>query len=36
MKIIDAHIHYSNIDTFKDTAKNLSFVDYSFEGIKKK
>ncbi|WP_400241874.1 amidohydrolase family protein [Niallia sp. JL1B1071] len=34
MKIIDAHIHYSNIDTFKDTAKNLSFVDYSFEGIK--
>ncbi|HEO8421242.1 amidohydrolase family protein [Niallia sp. FSL W8-0635] len=35
MKIIDAHIHYSNIDTFKDTAKNLSFVDYSFEGIKK-
>lgn len=34
MKIIDAHIHYSNIDTFKDTAKNLSLVDYSFEGVK--
>lgn len=33
MKVIDAHIHFSNIETFKDTGKNLSYVDYSYEGL---
>ncbi|WP_335871511.1 amidohydrolase family protein [Bacillus sp. 2205SS5-2] len=33
MKIIDAHIHFSNIETFKDTAKHLSKVDYSGKGL---
>ncbi|PKR85843.1 amidohydrolase family protein [Heyndrickxia camelliae] len=33
MKIIDAHMHLSNIKEFRDTAKKLSFVDYSNEGI---
>lgn len=32
MKIIDAHIHYSNIKAFHDTAKELSKVDYSYDG----
>ncbi|WP_442599738.1 amidohydrolase family protein [Neobacillus sp. D3-1R] len=35
MKIIDAHIHFSNIQSFHETAKNLSFVYYSSEGIQK-
>ncbi|KAA0550150.1 amidohydrolase family protein [Bacillus sp. BGMRC 2118] len=35
MKIIDAHIHYSNINSFKETANELSMVDYSYEGIQK-
>lgn len=35
MKIIDAHIHFSAIESFKDTGKNLSFVDYSYHGLKK-
>ncbi|MCH1627113.1 amidohydrolase family protein [Fredinandcohnia quinoae] len=35
MKIIDAHIHYSNIRSFHDTATELSKVDYSFNGIQK-
>ncbi|WP_216831836.1 amidohydrolase family protein [Alkalihalobacterium elongatum] len=33
MKIIDAHIHFSNIQSFKDTATNLSLVDYSSKGL---
>lgn len=35
MKIIDSHIHFSNIESFKKTAKELSFLDYSSEGLKK-
>ncbi|MFZ3590901.1 amidohydrolase family protein [Bacillus sp. DJP31] len=35
MKIIDAHIHYSDIRSFHDTAQDISKVDYSFEGIQK-
>ncbi|WP_419393761.1 amidohydrolase family protein [Cytobacillus praedii] len=35
MKIIDAHVHFSNIQSFHQTAKELSFVDYSFEGFVK-
>jgi uncharacterized protein len=33
MKIIDAHMHLSNIREFHQTAKQLSFVNYSNEGI---
>ncbi|MEK5523254.1 amidohydrolase [Heyndrickxia sporothermodurans] len=33
MKIIDAHIHFSNIRSFHETAKEQSFVDYSKKGI---
>ncbi|WP_408006203.1 amidohydrolase family protein [Pseudalkalibacillus sp. A8] len=35
MKIIDAHMHLSKIESFHKTAVELSGVDYSFEGIKK-
>ncbi|MFS0862599.1 amidohydrolase family protein [Fredinandcohnia sp. 179-A 10B2 NHS] len=35
MKIIDAHIHYSEIKSFHETARNISKVDYSFEGLQK-
>lgn len=35
MKIIDAHIHFSNIQSFHHTANHLSFVDYSKEGYMK-
>lgn len=35
MKIIDAHMHLSKIKEFHHTAQNLSFVDYSNEGITK-
>lgn len=35
MKIIDAHIHLSHIDSFHHTAKNLSHIDYSLRGLKK-
>lgn len=35
MKIIDAHIHLSNIESFRRTADELSFVDYSAAGLKK-
>ncbi|RHW43583.1 amidohydrolase [Neobacillus notoginsengisoli] len=35
MKIIDAHIHYSNIGSFHGTAQSISKVDYSNEGIQK-
>ena len=33
MKIIDAHMHLSNIQSFYETAEKLSFVDYSPAGI---
>lgn len=33
MKIIDAHMHFSNIKSFHETAETLSFVDYSRAGI---
>ena len=32
-KIIDAHIHLSNIQSFKETAQLLSKVDYSLDGV---
>jgi uncharacterized protein len=35
MKIIDAHMHLSNIKSFYETAEKLSFVDYSNKGIVK-
>lgn len=35
MKIIDAHMHLSHIESFKETAVNRSFVDYSIEGLLK-
>lgn len=35
MKIIDAHMHLSNIKSFYETAEKLSFVDYSSKGILK-
>jgi uncharacterized protein len=35
MKIIDAHMHLSNIKSFFETAEKLSFVDYSAKGIVK-
>ena len=35
MKIIDAHIHLSNIKSFHETAEKISFVDYSPSGILK-
>lgn len=35
MKIIDAHIHFSNIESFKQTAREISFLDYSGEGFQK-
>lgn len=35
MKIIDAHLHFSNIESFKRTAKELSFIDYSSQGLAK-
>lgn len=33
MKIIDAHMHLSNIKSFFETAEKLSFVNYSTKGI---
>lgn len=35
MKIIDAHIHYSNIKSFHETARDLSRLDYSHDGLLK-
>ncbi|WP_425448925.1 amidohydrolase family protein [Dethiothermospora halolimnae] len=35
MKIIDAHLHFSDIQSFKDTAKDISYIDYSSKGLKK-
>ncbi|MEH7125403.1 TatD family hydrolase [Bacillus sp. JJ1773] len=32
MKIIDAHIHFSDILSFHQTAREQSFVDYSYNG----
>lgn len=34
MKIIDAHIHFSNWERFKLTAKEVSEVNYTAEGLK--
>lgn len=34
MKIIDAHMHFSNILSFKGTAMEISDLDYSSEGLK--
>jgi predicted TIM-barrel fold metal-dependent hydrolase len=33
MKIIDAHMHLSQIMSFKETARDLSKLDYSYEGL---
>lgn len=35
MSIIDIHIHLSHIESFRNTANQLSFVDYSAAGLKK-
>lgn len=35
MKIIDAHIHFSDIESFHETARERSFVDYSYDGFVK-
>lgn len=35
MKIIDAHIHLSHIESFRQTATELSHVDYSYRGLRK-
>jgi len=32
MKILDAHVHFSNIETFKNCAENISLLDYSARG----
>ncbi len=34
MSIIDAHIHFSNVQAFQDAAKNITFVDYSGNGYR--
>jgi uncharacterized protein len=35
MKVIDAHIHFSNIKSFHDTGREYSCVDYSGKGLQK-
>lgn len=35
MKLIDAHMHFSNIKRFINMSKSISFVDYSSEGLKR-
>jgi uncharacterized protein len=35
LKIIDAHMHFSNIGSFHDTAKERSQIDYSYKGLLK-
>ncbi|ALC91355.1 amidohydrolase [Bacillus sp. FJAT-18017] len=35
MKIIDAHIHFSEIKSFHETARTISKVDYSYDGLQK-
>ena len=34
MKIIDAHLHFNKIESFKRTAQEISFVDYTAKGLK--
>ncbi len=33
MKIIDAHIHFSEIEAFHDTARTLASIDYTTDGL---
>ncbi len=33
MKIIDAHVHFSDVDRFRKTATEISKIDYSSEGL---
>ncbi|MGF7057545.1 amidohydrolase family protein [Brassicibacter mesophilus] len=33
MKIIDAHLHFSRIESFNKTARDISIVDYSASGL---
>lgn len=33
MKIIDAHVHYSNIEVFHETAQTLAYIDYTGKGL---
>ncbi|ANY69409.1 amidohydrolase [Paenibacillus sp. BIHB 4019] len=33
MKIIDAHVHFSNIAAFKETAQTLAAIDYTASGL---
>ena len=35
MKVIDAHLHFSNIQSFKDTASDLADISYNTEGLLK-
>ncbi|CAG9622016.1 amidohydrolase family protein [Sutcliffiella rhizosphaerae] len=35
MKVIDAHVHFSKIKSFQDTADKLSMVSYTYEGLLK-
>ncbi|MCG1023144.1 amidohydrolase family protein [Sutcliffiella horikoshii] len=35
MKVIDAHIHFSTIKSFQDTADNISCLSYSYDGLLK-
>ncbi len=35
MKIIDAHIHFSRIESFIHTANEITFLDYSGKGLEK-
>ncbi|SFJ76037.1 hypothetical protein SAMN04487936_10475 [Halobacillus dabanensis] len=35
MKVIDAHIHFSDIKSFRDTGREYSRVDYSGKGLQK-
>ncbi|MBM7837468.1 putative TIM-barrel fold metal-dependent hydrolase [Alkalihalobacillus xiaoxiensis] len=33
MKIIDAHVHFSEIDSFRRTAHDLAHIRYTYEGL---
>jgi predicted TIM-barrel fold metal-dependent hydrolase len=33
MQIIDAHLHFSHIDVFHHTARTLSYVEYTLQGL---
>ena len=33
MRIIDAHVHYSNIEVFHETAQTLAYIDYTGKGL---